>query len=152
HEHLFFLADDMDGDGKIDRLAVVAPHLADRTVVYDPDQRSDMRDHLHVLERALIDFTLLRAGHAGAPRLTRINEPDGNDPLFGRARTWVSRMSYRPTRHPKGRAIKEAVAADLLGECARRGLPRPEVEIVQSKIGLRGGLTVRARLHFKTAV
>ena len=152
HEHLFFLANDMDGDGKIDRLAVVAPHLADHTVAYSPDRRSDMRDHLHILDRALNDFTKLRAGRAGAPRLTRVNEPDGNDPLFGRARTWVSRTSYRPTRHPKGRDINQAAADDLANECARRGLPRPEVEIIQSKIGRRGGLAVRARLHFKIAI
>ena len=152
HEHLFFLANDMDGDGKIDRLAVVAPHLADHTVAYSPDRRSDMRDHLHILDRALNDFTKLRAGRAGAPRLTRVNEPDGNDPLFGRARTWVSRTSYRPTRHPKGSDVETAAADDVANECARRGLPRPEVEIIQSKIGRRGGLAIRARLHFKIAI
>lgn len=32
HEHLFFLADDTDGDGRIDRVAVIAPQLGDRTV------------------------------------------------------------------------------------------------------------------------
>jgi CRISPR-associated protein Csb2 len=152
HEHLFFLADDIDGDGRIDRLAVVAPHLADRTVTYSPERRSDMQDHLHVLERALIDFTLLRAGRVGAPHLAHISEPDDNDPLFGRARIWVSHTSYRPTRHPKGRDINQAVTDDLVNECARRGLPRPRVEIIQSKLGRRGGLAIRARLHFKIAI
>jgi CRISPR-associated protein Csb2 len=152
HEHLFFLADDMDGDGKIDRLAVVAPHLADRTVAYNPDQGSDTRDRLQMLDRALADFAILRAGRAGLLRLTRLGEPDADDPLFGRGKTWLSRTSYRPTRHPKRGDIEAATAADLANECARRGLPCPRVEIIQCKIGRRGGLAVRARLHFKTAI
>jgi CRISPR-associated protein Csb2 len=152
HEHLFFLADDMDGDGKIDCLGVVAPHLADRTVAYNPDQGSDTCDSLQILDRALADFAVLRAGRAGVLHLTRLGKPDVNDPLFGREKTWLSSTSYRPTRHPKGRDIGAATAADLTNECARRGLPRPRVEIIQWKIGRRGGPAVRARLHFKIAI
>jgi CRISPR-associated protein Csb2 len=32
HEHLFFLADDADRDGRLDRVAIIAPQLADRTI------------------------------------------------------------------------------------------------------------------------
>jgi CRISPR-associated protein Csb2 len=152
HEHLFFLADDADGDGKIDRLAIVAPHLADHSVVYDPQKQSAIRGHLELLDRALADFTLLRAGRAGAPKLRRMLEPSDDDPLFGRAKAWMSRTPYRPTRHPKGGDINETIAADIIAECARRRLPRPDVDALDVTIGPRGGLAARVRLRFTVAV
>jgi len=153
HEHLFFIADDRDGDGKIDHLAVVAPHLADRTVIYEPNGRSTMRGYLDLLASALAGFTILRAGHAGAPRLERMPEPGDDDPIFGRASFWVSLTPYRTTRYPKGRNIKEAVGVDLIAECVRRGLPRPTVETVQSvPVPKGGGFGLLARLRFETVV
>jgi CRISPR-associated protein Csb2 len=152
HEHLFFLADDADGDGHIDRLALIAPHMADRTVAYDSTRRSATRDHLRLLDRALAGMTLLRAGRAGAPSLARAPEPGDDDPIFGGARAWVSRTLYRPTRHPRRDAAEAAVAGDLVEECGRRGLPRPDVEIIEVKIGPRGGVLARARLRFQVAV
>jgi CRISPR-associated protein Csb2 len=79
-------------------------------------------------------------------------EPSNDDPLFGCARLWVSRTPYIPTRHTKGGNIADAIVTDLIAECARRTLPRPEVEIVETIVGPRGGLAARARLQFKTAV
>jgi CRISPR-associated protein Csb2 len=149
HEHLFFLANDCDGDGRIDRLAVIAPHLADRSVV---SSNRSTTSHLRLLDQALSELTILRAGQAGAPRLLRATRPDEDDPIFGSGKCWISRSLYRPTRHPKGEDIKTAVAEDLLAECARRGLPRPEVEVLDVKVGPRGGLAARARLRFEAAV
>ena len=147
HEHLFFLADDADGDGRVDRLAIVAPHLADRSI------GSGDRRALLLLDDALADLSILRAGRAGAPRLTRALLPDDSDAVFGRARTWVSRTLYRPTRHPrKKREVTEALRADLIGECARRGLPRPEPEVIDIVSGPRGGMAGRFRLQFGVAV
>lgn len=147
HEHLFFLADDSDGDGRLDRVAVIAPQLADRTVT-----ARHGRD-LRVLEQALVDLTVLRAGPAGAPSLVRIADPDQSDVLFGRARFWVSRTPYRPTRHPHAPAdAAEALRRDVLLECERRGLPRPEIEVVEIATGRRGGIAARLRIAFSVAV
>jgi CRISPR-associated protein Csb2 len=147
HEHLFFLADDADGDGRLDTLAVVAPHRADRTV-----DASSMRSHVGLLDRALRGLSVLRAGSAGAPALTIAPEPGDQDTLFGRSRTWVSKIGYRPTRHTRSDEIEEAVAADLLTECMRRGLPRPQIHILKVTTGPRGGMIARARLRFDVAL
>jgi CRISPR-associated protein Csb2 len=153
HEHLFYLADDADGDGKIDRLLVVAPHLADRTVIYDPNRRSKMRDHLDLLDSAMSGLTILRAGRAGAPRLERMPEPDDDDPIFGCASVWISLTPYRTTRYPKGRDLEGSAVADLIAESARRGLPRPTVETVEFvPVPTGGGLGLRVRLRFETVV
>jgi CRISPR-associated protein Csb2 len=141
HEHLFFLADDSDGDGRIDTLAVVAPHRADRTV-------APMSNHLGLLDRALRGLSVLRAGSAGAPILAIAPEPNDQDSLFGLSRIWTSKTGYRPTRHSRSDNIDEAVAADLLMECTRRGLPRPQVNILNVIVGPRGGTIARARLRF----
>lgn len=153
HEHLFFLADDVDGDGRIDRLAIVAPHLADRSIAYDPDRRSAIRSHLDVLDRALAGFTLLRAGRAGAPHLLPMAEPGDDDPVFGRAKAWVSRTPYRPTRHAGRRKdVKEAIVGDVLAECDRRALPRPEVEVIRfDSIPNGGGFSASVGLRFEVA-
>jgi CRISPR-associated protein Csb2 len=152
HEHLFFVAEDCDGDGKLDRLAVVAPHLADRNAESDPASDRETRRHLETLDRALTGLATLRAGRAGAPALSRLREPGGDDALFGRSRSWISCTPYRPTRHPRKGDTEAAIAADIVAECARRGLPRPEVKILGIDTGPRGGLSARASLRFATAV
>jgi hypothetical protein len=69
------------------------------------------------------------------------------------ARSWLSRTWYRPTRHPhRKRDATEALHSDLLGECARRRLPRPEVEVIDILSGPRGGIAGRFRLRFDVAV
>jgi CRISPR-associated protein Csb2 len=152
HEHLFFLADDADGDGRIDLIAVISPRLADRTTSRHRERSRDIQGYLRVLDRALTGMSVLRAGPAGAPRLSLAPEPGDDDQIFGRAKRWLSRSLYRPTRHPRTGSVDAAVAADLLAECNRRGLPRPEVEVLELAIGPRGGLAARARLRFKVAV
>lgn len=147
HEHLFFVADDRDGDGRLDRVAVVAPQLADRTVT------GNYRPELRVLERALAELNVLRAGPAGAPRLVPVAEPDDSDPVFGRACHWVSRTSYRPTRHPRRTAdAGDLLRRDVLLECERRGLPKPEVKVIEVATGPRGGIAARLRIAFGVSV
>ena len=150
HEHLFFLADDSDGDGRVERLAVISPHLADRS--FDPEEIRQLEGYLRVLDRALAGLTVLRAGRAGAPSVSRTAKPGDDDLVFGRAKRWVSQSIYFPTRHPRGKSLNEAVAADLLAECNRRSLPCPEVEVIDENVGPRGGIAARARLRFKRAV
>jgi CRISPR-associated protein Csb2 len=152
HEHLFFLADDTNGDDRLDRLAIVSPRLADRSA-RSPNERREIRRHLAVLDEALLGFSELRAGSAGLLELARLSgEPADDDPIFGRSRTWTSRTPYRPTRHPRRVPGEDAVRSDLSEECARRGLPRPDVEVLKIETGPRGGLAARVRLRFRTAV
>ena len=144
HGHLFYLADDSDGDGMVDRLFVVAPHLADRTA---NAAKADLRH----LDRALEGLHLVRAGRLGVLQLASDSPED--DRLFGCCRVWESLTAYRPTRHPHGRAdIGDALIGDIRLECLRRGLPRPAVSILQVTKGVRGSLRGRARLSFATAV
>jgi CRISPR-associated protein Csb2 len=152
HEHLFFLADDADGDHRIDRLAVISPHVADRSLVLDRKKFREMQSFLGLLNRALAGLTVLRAGRAGAPQLLHAPQPFDHDPVFGRASVWMSYSRYRPTRHPHGNSSEAALAADISKECQRRHLPRPEVEVLDVRVGPRGGLAIRARLTFKTVV
>jgi CRISPR-associated protein Csb2 len=152
HEHLFFLADDSDGDGRVDRIAVLAPHLADRSLEYSSVQRRKLQRYLAVLDRALQELSVLRAGRAGLLHLHRTDKIKDNDAVFGPAESWVSCSLYRPTRHARRVAVEAAVLRDLTEECARRGLPRPRAEISNVVIGPRGGILARARLGFTVPV
>jgi CRISPR-associated protein Csb2 len=143
HEHLYFLAEDANGDGRIDRLAVIAPHLVDRGV-------HPSRERLDELDRALDGFEVLRAGQAGVLHLSPLWEPDEDDRVFGRGRVWISRTPYRSTRHPHRKDDAEAaVREDILAECARRSLARPEVEVLGAR---GGGAAIQTRLRFSAAV
>lgn len=146
HGHLFYLAHDTDGDGALDYVAIMAPHLADR--------RADTTRSLpnrRLLARALEGLRTVRAGHLGVLSLTPLDSPPAN--LFGRTRTWESMTPYRPTRHPKNRMdVEAAVAFDVQTECARRGLPQPWVRILEALTGPREGLRCRVRLRFPSAV
>ncbi len=157
HEHLFFLADDCNGDGRLDRLAVIAPALADRSKEPDTKKRREterqMRRDLRLLDRALSGLEHVKAGRNGRLRLSRSSAPLRNDDaLFGQSRLWVSRTRYRPTRHARRIPEDEAIRQDILEECARRGLPRPEIEVLRDTTGPRGGLSARAQLRFAKPV
>lgn len=148
HKHLFFLADDADGDGKIDRVAVVAPHIADRS--FEPGRHDERA--LELLDQALNDLTILRAGRAGVSRLQRVDTIDRTDPIFGFSVTWSSRTQYRPTRHPKSRNPEAELRNDLATECRRRALLDPEVEILKVAAGPRSGIAVWAQLRFPASI
>lgn len=142
HEHLFFVADDEDGNGRIDRIAIVAPHRVDRAA----SQETKLLRHLR---NALDGLAVVRAGRIGVLRLTANGAPSKTDALFGYGRVWESRTPYRPTRHPRGPAeIRLAIARDLITESRRRGLPMPVVELLDVVVGPRGGVAARARLTF----
>jgi CRISPR-associated protein Csb2 len=146
HEHLFFLAQDTDGDGLIDRLAVVSPNLVDRTA-----HRS--RPHLQQLAQALDGLSLLIAGRAGVLSPRPLGVPELGDRTFGVARTWTSATDYRPTRHPKRDFdLRAFLRDDILVECKRRGLPTVSVELIRIAVGPRGGLAVRATLRFSRSI
>lgn len=140
HRHLAFAA---DPDGL--RLLVIPPHLLERGVPARED-----RDRLRVLERAVASLSLLWAGRRGPIQL-RPTGIDDDDPLFAAAPSWRTLTVYRPTRYPK-RDAESAIAEDIRTEATRRGLPRPEVRLLDIARGPRGGLAIHARLCFARAV
>jgi CRISPR-associated protein Csb2 len=142
HQHLFYLADDEDGDGFIDRLAIVAPHLADPSGPLD-------RRAMFQLSKAVTGLEQVRAGALGVVDLTRRAPPHDRDPIFGSSRVWTSRTPYRPTRHPKRNSDDdEWLARDVIRECARRGMPQAAVQVLERIAGRRGGLVGRIQLTF----
>lgn len=146
HEHLFYAAWSSDGGERLDRLAIVSPHLVDRSNWRAPDD-------LAKLPEALVELRTLRAGRAGLLLLTQLEGTDPAEPPLAAGRVWTSVTPYRPTRHPgRTQDAASAVADDLQAECARRGLPRPEVETLELEQGPRGGLTAHLRLRFAVEV
>jgi CRISPR-associated protein Csb2 len=142
HEHLAFAF-----DAPRKRLIIVAPHVLERR-----EARTREKEHLSILDEALADFRELRAGEAGL--LTLVPSPVEmlEDPLFASSRSWESLILYRVTRHAKMNDPARALEADLLAECRRAGLPKPEIETMNTfaKAGL--GLFGRAKLTFHGAV
>ena len=147
HEHVFLAADDADGDGRIDRLIVAAPWVCDRTIQGSRQDRVDF-------DGVTTNLATIRAGKLGVILLGPVGSLAAGDPLVGPARVWESRAPYRPTRHAgRGKDMEAATAHDVAAECGHRGLPRPQVEVLEIKAGPNGGnLTARVRLRFAVAV
>ena len=147
HEHVFLAVDDADGNGRIDRLIVAAPWICDRTTKGSREDRACFDDVVTTL-------THVRAGRLGVLTLGPAIALATGDPLIGPARVWESRTAYRPTKHAgRGKDINAAVVRDVVAECERRGLPRPETELLELNAGPNGGnLSVRLRLRFAVAV
>lgn len=146
HRHVFLFADDADSDGFLDRVIVAAPWRIDRTLSPGANDRA-------LFARVVTELRIVRAGAAGILRLDPARQPRADDPLFSSSPTWDSRTHYRVTRHPSHSDDPNTVAMlDLAAECARRGLPRPHVEIKQLHIGPRGGIRAEARLGFTVSV
>jgi CRISPR-associated protein Csb2 len=147
HEHVFLTVDDSDGDGRIDRIIAAAPWTCDFTA----ERRTEDRARF---DRVVSQLEEIRAGALGVIRLGRPMIPAEGDPLIGPACVWDSRSIYHPTRHASRREdMATAVIQDLGRECARRGLPRPNVEILKCAAGPNGGhITAHVRLTFSVAV
>ena len=147
HDHVFLAADDADGDGCIDRLIVSAPWACDRTT-------KGRREDRACFDRVSRKLIRVRAGKLGVLDLGIASILSGGDLLVGPARVWESRTAYRPTRHAgRGKDPKTTVVRDVITECERRGLPKPEVELLKLNIGANGGgLAARVLLCFAVAV
>jgi CRISPR-associated protein Csb2 len=145
HEHLFFAAFSSDGSARIDRVAVMAPGLCDRSI-------SD-RKYWNDLARAVNGLSTLRCGRDGVLRLAPL-APEADDSYFGSGRVWITANAYRPTRHPKhDQPVSSFIEADVRIECARRGLPTPEsVQFLSTCEGPRGGVSVRLTVTFAKPV
>jgi CRISPR-associated protein Csb2 len=142
HEHVAFVF-----DAPRKRLMIVAPHILERRQASTSES-----ENLRTLDEALADFRELRAGAAGklvlAPRAVDLSD----DELFARSTTWESLTPYRVTRHAKLNGAAAALEADLLAECRRAGLPRPQIEIVETFAKAGEGLFGRAKLTFRATV
>ena len=138
HEHLAFAF-----DAPRKRLIILAPHILERR-----EASQNERKALSDLDQALDDFRELRAGAAGKLALVPCHVDMQEDPLFARSRVWESLTPYRVTRHAKTNDPATALELDLLAECRRGGLPRPDIEVVKTfgRSGL--GLFGRAKLKF----
>ncbi len=147
HDHIFLAADDVDRDGLIERLIVAAPWVCDHTT------KETLKDRT-CFDRVSRQLTNVRAGRLGILTIGPAQTLTVGDPLVGPACVWESRSPYRPTRHAgRGKDLDAAVARDIIAECERRGLPKPEVELLELNAGPNGGnLTARARLRFAVAV
>jgi CRISPR-associated protein Csb2 len=143
HEHIFLAAVDLDGDGYIERLVVAAPWRCDRAVRSDPTQPV-------LFERVVSSLAMVRAGRLGVIRLDVDALSAKAERLTGPARIWESHTRYRPTRPVRhGEVAEDIVLDDLAGECRRRGLPVPAIELLE--LADVGALCVAARLRLRFA-
>ena len=128
------------------RLLVIAPHVLDHRRPEDKE-----RGELEVLGRALEGFTDLRAGREGCFLLSRCSRTEAHEYLE-HSRTWLSVRPYTVTRHAKADSTAAALTEDVIAECARRGLPRPDVTVIGARGVLGRGLEGNLRLDFAVAV
>lgn len=147
HEHVFLGADDGDGDGRIDRIVVSAPWACDLV------GRSPRRNDRTLLDRVVSSLKEVRAGRLGVLTFEPPCSLPADDPLITAARVWECRTPYHPTRYARrGDDLSAVVVRDAVMECERRGLPRPEVEVLETIAGPNGGGRARLRLRFAVAV
>jgi CRISPR-associated protein Csb2 len=140
--HLFFVFLPADKT-----LVVIPPSVVQHRL---PTKRE--RDHLKLLDEALLGFAELRAGAAGALSLRPVAVDRDSHPAFAASRSWRTTTPYQVTRHARKVSAEEALCADVLVECDRRELPRPAVS-AKSARGVPGvGLTGDVELHFARAV
>lgn len=142
HEHVFLAA--TAEQGVLSKLLVLSPTVADHRAKLDCAQRTRFAEVARQLE-------FIRAGELGVIQLTQA--PSGLDelPLTKPSRLWISETDYVPTRHRKSKVDpSEWVVEDVLVECARRGLPRPQVELLSIEPGTKSKPHARLKLWFKT--
>jgi CRISPR-associated protein Csb2 len=142
HEHLAFAF-----DAPRQRLLIIAPHVLEGRQAF----KDEREQHLPILANALEDFRELRAGTAGKLALTPSAMDLSDDPLLALSQTWQSLTPYRVTRHARLSDAAAALEADLLLECQRAGLPRPQIEITETFTKPDAGLFGLAKLRFHGA-
>ncbi|MBV1788006.1 type I-U CRISPR-associated protein Cas5/Cas6 [Marinobacterium sp. D7] len=127
HDHAFYLAEDMDGDGHIDHLLLYVPGGI------DPDT-----------QRALIRLERLWMRDGSEWRLLLDTTGHHLGQLSGSSRVW---QSLTPYLHPWHRKKGFGVVEQIRKECGLRGLPEPEVEVLDS-IDVGPGNRSRRPVHF----
>jgi CRISPR-associated protein Csb2 len=147
HRHVFLAAADLDHDGRIEQLVMAAPWICDRSA------RPGRGEHA-AFDRIAETLEVVRAGRLGVLALGPRQTPNEGDALIGSSLLWESETPYSPTRHAgRGKDLAAAIEGDLIAECARRGLPRPEIEMLDVIAGPNAGhLWAHARMRFSAAV
>jgi len=135
--HLAFLFDPLEN-----HLLVIAPECLDRHL------RWQNQDNWATLESALHCFSELRAGPEGHLRLRPVSLDLDQHPFFAPSHVWESVVN----RHAKRSTAEDTLKNDLIAECERRGLPRPEITVLNWNVQRRSGLTGRLRLSFKDSI
>jgi CRISPR-associated protein Csb2 len=143
HGHLTFAM-----DAARSRLLILAPQRLSGGL-----SQGFARAETATLEKALLGLRELRAGASGCLQLQADGLDSGTDPLFRLAQVWESATDYTPTRHAKRTTIDEALVADVRLEIVRAGRPVPQrIEVLDKRIGPRGGVSARLRLHFQVGI
>ncbi len=148
HEHVFLSSDVLDDMPGLVRLIVAAPWVCDRSTPAIARKRLEFEKVVH-------KFTDLRAGSLGRFESLQGAFLQDGDPVIGPALAWISRTPYVSTRHLKKREDPStSIEANFVGECARRGLPRPKsVQVSSVTVGPHGGRpAAMLKAHFSVAV
>ncbi|NOZ51634.1 MAG: type I-U CRISPR-associated protein Cas5/Cas6 [Gammaproteobacteria bacterium] len=147
HEHVFLVAEDDDGDGRLDRVLIIAPWVADRNHTAPLWQQRKF-------EQVARGLRIVRAGSLGLFNLAEPVQVSADDGLFKSSKNWCSVTAYVPTRFPKGAKERypQHIVADLLNECARRGLPTPDVTITNLIKEPRGRVAAYLQLNFSKKI
>jgi CRISPR-associated protein Csb2 len=143
HQHVFIGDADLDGDTRVDQLIVAAPWVCDHSVW---PRRTEPAD----FDRVVGMLNLVRAGRLGVIPLS-ISCADQK--LIGPAQVWESHTDYHPCRHAgRGKDPITPLFRDVAAECERRGLPRPDIELLDLLVGPKDSIAARLRLRFAVAV
>ena len=134
-------------DPDMRRFLILAPHVVERRAPTLLELEG-----LRTLDAALEGFRQLRAGHAGVFSLSPSAIREVDDSLLGRSRVWKTITPYVVTRHAKGSTAREALAADVLAECRRLGLPHAKVDLSDLWGATGRGLTGHVTLRFERYV
>jgi CRISPR-associated protein Csb2 len=146
HEHVFLSGADLNEDGFIDTLIVSAPWMCDHSM------RPGHAD-LAVFDRVVTSLEVVRAGRLGMISLTMQPAEAENRRLMGPARIWQSHSCYHPTRPVRqGDDPVDVLRRDAVVECGRRGLPKPDVELLDCSSSSKGHLGAHLLLHFAVGV
>lgn len=122
HEHAFFLPEDADLDGRIDHVTVHIPAGCPAEVlrIFDRLNRLYERDG----HEWSVVLEMICGEDASALSLSKASK------IFGIARHWESVTPYLHPWHRKKRGFGHV--EQLQRECRERGLPEPEVELIDS--------------------
>ena len=148
HDHVFLHADNAHGEGTIGRLIVAAPWACDR-------RAKSSRRSRRLFQQVIGEMTELRAGRLGRFENLIAKPVEDGDPIIGPALEWIGRTPYVATRNLKKRDDPTSVIkSDLVGECVRRGLPKPDrIDVQTVSAGPKGGRpTAELKLRFAVAV
>lgn len=129
------------------QLLVIAPeHLDRRTCWWHEDK------NLATLGSALENFHELRAGADGHLRIRRIAVDLDRHSFFAPSHVWESVTPYEVNRHARQSTAEGTLQKDVVAECERRGLPRPEITVLEWNVQPRSALRGKLRLTFKDAI